>query len=122
MGNLCDSRKQVNNFNITDQIKFIQEEEEHLKTIRRNKSNIADLERDMRINQMKSLFFSLDLYLCKETRNMNDLGREDYSKQMAPSLKKVWDLYEDVKKSDFDIKHVEIFKKEITILTNHKKI
>jgi hypothetical protein len=120
MGSLCDSRKQVSNFNIIDQIKFISEEEEALKNMKRTKNNIENLEKDMRVNQVKSTFFLLNLHLNKETRNLNDLGKEDYSKQMAPVLKRVWDLYEDIKKSDFDVKSIEIFKKEIQLITNKK--
>jgi hypothetical protein len=120
MGALCDTRKQVHSFNIDDQIKYINEEEEALKNMKRTKNDIKDLEKDMRVNQVKSMFFVLNLHLTKETCNLNDLGKEDYSRAMASSLKRVWDLYDDVKRADFDIKTIELFRKEILLITNKK--
>jgi hypothetical protein len=121
MGSLCDSRKQVNNFNISDQICYIDEEEENLRNIRRGKNSIEDLEKDMRINQVKSMFFILSIYLNKESCNLNDLAKEDYSKLMAPKLYRVWDLYEEIRTSNFNIKPIETFKKEILVLTGQNK-
>jgi hypothetical protein len=121
MGSICDSRKQVHSFNINDQIKYIMEEDEALKNIKRNnKNDIKELEKDMRVNQVKSMFFLLHLHLTKETCNLNDLGKEEYSRLMATSMKKVWDAYEDVKRNDYDIKTIEVFKKEILLITNKK--
>jgi hypothetical protein len=53
MGSICDSRKQINNFNITEQTLYIHEEEELLKKLKRHRHTIDYMEKDMRITQVK---------------------------------------------------------------------